>query len=589
MSLMQKEHPIFLCIILSFCKRAGFVVFVNALQKVLMSLFFVLSLFFVFPSYGAYRGEQHPFKQRGVPSERESQKAEQAESEIKDMQNQSYKDMILLLSSLADESTSEDHKIEILKEIRGEMAFFHKEIMDALKQVVLQDTECNGEDCVIVNMAGLKAQAELIRRSAVMERARQAWAQRSEKERDNFYVNLNLDMALATVGAILLWVPGGQPISIPLLAGRSLTLTGTQALGSIAIMIEVPRIFADIWNFLSPEERETFAIFPELVLREPLMLAMFSKLVQVQEELKDKELIERLLSSESEEDIVDMLAGLIRSENEGSENVRVSAIQALGIFEEEIRLRKTEVINLLMELIEEQDQKPEVREAAVRVLRKVALGNERVAEYLEEKAKDEEKKESLEFRFLVVVDLGRDELSFPASVILLKNWLHENNNSVPIAGKIPDYFITSLLSSKPEESSKPAYIAVLRKFIEIGGFDQSLKLKASAVLIDWNPEDLETKTIITGIYFDKSFLTEFSSYRKELLKEYADASEIFNNISSLIDTLREANTSPETILLKLKVYMQGLVERNPSPALEKALEFIIFYEKVKNFIRNKTE
>ena len=511
------------------------------------------------------------------------------EVELKDIQNQIHEDVKTLLLTLVNESTSQDHKVEIIEHIR-EIVLFNKDIMNALNQVVIQSKKCREkrEDCPITDIAGLKAQAEIIRRKI-------AGLEITDQKEFDVYLNLGLDVAMAIVGGVLITIPvGGPVVAIPLLASRSLNVVKT--LGSLVTVIGGTKATASIWkNFLKEDEQKTLSLIPELVFREPLLLALFERLVSVEDNSLRIQLGKDLISSGVEKDVIDVLLRIIKDFKD--ENVadtvelRKSAIQALTIFYEEIQFRKTEIINLLTGIIDSEDEDKDIKETSIVVLGKIAVGNPRVINYLRKKGEDGY--EDINIRFLSIMGLARNKSEFSNAVKMLGEWIVLNEGRgrpVSLGGKIPDYFLESFLPARktsdfliqsPPEPLKSSYIVVLRELIKFGSLDLSFQVRASETLMSWDPHSSSLFLHFYGIFPKEDILTDVEYYVEEFSRKHPESSEAYQNIQEYIISLREKNLEPLDILEKLEFFIRDM--KNDFQTQEK------FLTDIENFISSYRE
>ena len=379
------------------------------------------------------------------------------------------------------EETPVENQLEILHEMKG-MADLNGAIATALSQIDQKgieytDQEKGSKDEKISLWAKTKSE-QIKRKLSELDKL-----EGIEKDlKTEFYINLAVDGVVIAGGAVLMFIPAGQSVSVLLFSGRlALTANRLRSLGGVIATAGGVGAGAELYSYyLSEENQEALSFISSLVFKEALSKEIFNILISAKE--SDKYLAINLFKSVNEEDFVDNLLNAVKDER-FSPQARLSSMKALLTFqdiEEELGL---EVIKVLREVIDSSNI-PELRETAIGVLGEIGEGQPEVAKYLQEIGDNEE--ESNKLRIIALIQLGRDKVYFDSSIKLLAGWLEDKKpDKLLNILEIPGSFVDSLLGLEKWRVLE-AHILVLKEFIRLEILKADLKLSFSETLILWD-------------------------------------------------------------------------------------------------------
>ena len=535
-------------------------------------------------------------------------------AELKSIAEELRADMKRLLFTLTHEQADEKKKLEIIETLR-ETALFTNEVKDALKELVARGSECENEEeqtgCLFLDMVGLKAHTELIRRKAD-----------SLARQDQEYKDMILDGLLIITGVGLVFIPvGGPALSTALFTLRFATM-GKLTGGSIVTGIGLYRVGREIIGGEDEDLKNVFEFVKGAVATSILTKAIFHFA-----QLGDKDLLEQIVLSSSEEDLIELFYSVIE-DGSRSDETRSVAVEALLAFPEELQIRRTRTIQLLMGMADKDSRDLDlgVRISVVKVLGKIGERVPEVAEYLVEKGKekpkerdflvetDEEKIED-ELRMIVLVQSGRNKAYFDKAIEALLQLITDRRdeghksfpNNLEIQLEIPKAFLSAFLSAKVEKTREMGidvkdakaiksaesaimkqlenHITVLKEFISSEIIDIETKLKFSEILINWtenSSENLEIKAFLRAIWTNPAediglYVNQLSQERpteenkpafeflqkeiEKLKKKIAKSSTIpqeivFEKIKSMVEEFDKAYSNQKEITEKLTIFTE---------------------------------
>ena len=509
-----------------------------------MRLVLIFSLFFSFYSYS--RNLLHYQK---LSEKRQAGPSAQKEVsvELESITEKLQEGMKRLLFTLTHEHTSEEKKLRIIETL-SETALLNNKVEETLKGLVARGSECENEEeqvgCRIIDIVSLEAHAELMRRRADS-------LAREDQENWDYYKDMAISGALIITGIGLVFIPVGGPVlTTALFTARYATLS--KAIGaSVVTGIGLYQVDREIATEEEGEDlRNIFELVKDVAGANVLTTAIFHFA-----QLGDKDLLEQIVLSSSEEELMELFYRVIEDGSRSDETRRV-AVEALLAFPEELQIRRTRTTQLLMEMADKNpnDLALGVRISAVKALGKIGERASEVAEYLNRMGKGESEEseylnrigkresEELEFliesedqkeiedelRLIVLVQSGRNKAYFDKAIQTLAEWIDDSRseednesflNNLEIQLEIPKSFLNAFLSAKEEKIRQKGldsenkvmkqlenHIIVLKEFISSGILDIETKLKLSEILIDWtknspnSPESLEIKAFLGGVW-----------------------------------------------------------------------------------------
>ena len=218
--------------------------------------------------------------------------------ELENITEKLQEDMKSLLFTLTHEYTSEEKQLEIIKTL-SETALLNNQVEEALKGLVERGRKCESEEdqtgCLILDMVSLKAHTELIRRQ-VDSLARQ------EQE----YKDMILDGVLIITGAGLLFIPVGGPVLSTALFTLRFATMGKLTGGSIVTGIGLYRVGREIIGGEDEDLKNVFEFVKGAVATSILTKAIFHFA-----QLGDKDLLEQIVLSSSEEELIELFYSVI--------------------------------------------------------------------------------------------------------------------------------------------------------------------------------------------------------------------------------------------------------------------------------------
>lgn len=539
-----------------------------------MKLFIIFFLLFSVSSYGA----GNPFYQKVVKARQGQSDQQTNSSELEGIHRELQEDIKMLLFTLTHEHTSEEHKLEIIKML-SKTAILDKEITEALEETISRGSECKNENekegCRIFNMVGLRAHVELMRMKtlAVTQKNRESW---------NYYKDMALDGLLVITGVGLFFVPvGGPALSTALFTIRFGKFTGSTIVTAIGLY--------RVGEQLTGEEKEN-SVFE--LIKTAALKGVFAQAIFHLAQLGDEELLERVIFSSTEGEVVNILSSVIEDTSYSAETRRV-AIETLLVFPNTLQIRRAKIIKLLKGVIDNEDNNQDFRTSAVKVLGEVGEGVSEVAEYLEKKGDDINEKDQL--RLVALIHLGRNKSALASSIRLLANLLKDRNyKKDPLeVQEIPDSFLDSLLvnekenqtEDKKKEELSENHIIVLREFILSGMLDFYLKLRFSATLsLDESPD---SKSLLTEIYSERDSIADLRAYMEKLSKEgeFEDSQKAFNFLKESIASVKGVPAKQALDLIKSAIEQLETASPDQIELTEKISTFVESYERVLQSIK----
>ena len=485
-----------------------------------------------------------------------------------------YVDSLMLV--FINEETPVENQLEILHEMKG-MADLNGAIATALDQMDQKGIEYKGQEADIKDKKislWAKTKSEQIKRKlSELDKLEDI-----EKDlKTEFYINLAVDGVVIVSGAVLMFIPAGQAVSVLLFSGRlALTANRLRSLGGVIATAGGVGIGAEAYSYyLSEENQEVLSFISSLVFKEALSKEIFNILISAKE--SDKYLAVSLFKSVNEEAFVDNLLKAINNER-FSPQARLSSIRALLTFQEIGEELGLEIIKVLKKVIDSSNI-PELRETAVGVLGEIGEGQPEVAEYLQEIGDNEE--ESNKIRIIALIQLGRSLTYFDSSIKLLAKWFeNENYESQPpgVTLKIPDSFVDSLLGLEKWRVPE-AYILVLQEFIRLEILKADVKLSFSETLIHWDntpdskallEEALASPAKDTALYVEQlseKMLSEENYQAFEFLKTEIDKLKDTENTTIVLQATEliinkfEKDYSHQTeILKKIRIFLENYMK-----------------------------
>ena len=498
-----------------------------------------------------------------------------------------------LLFNLTHEQTSEEGQLEIIQTL-SETVLLYGEVESALKELTKRGSECENEEdqtgCFILDMVSLKAHTELIRRQVES-------LTREDQESWDYYKDMALDGVLIIAGVGFLFIPVGGPVISSALFTARVASIGKFTGGSIVTSIGLYRVGREMIGGENEDLKTVFEFVKEAMATNILTKAIFHFA-----QLGDEKLLEQIVFSSSEEDLLKLFYRVIEDDSRLDET-RSVAVETLLAFPEELQIRRTKTTKLLMKIADENSNDLDlgVRVSAVKVLGKIGERVPEVAEYLLEKGGHEGEIED-ELRLISLVQSGRNRAYFDISMATLAEWLRGRNyKDRPLNIQyleVSDTYIDLLLSAKEETKTiekLEKYIIVLKEFILSGILDIETKLKFSEVLINWTKNSTKIEEI-------KGFFKEVWKNPAEDIGLYVEQLEhkkptqanrpAFSFLKAEISKLkRGAVKNPGKFLQRIESIIGDTGPfydeySNQKEIAKKLGAFIEIYQKIQEFIQN---